>query len=301
MLEWGWPIFPNLGKPKEPAAKAVNSWKEWLPISTARSGTWKRARHFIIYTEVFIACSSKRQHGQAGFSLCLLRPSNAKKWEVFLPSGPGQYTTNLACCECWTKQTWELLLTCLAAWQVSLLNTISPLKFPLSDWRLHFHLLKCDLFFSSSLFSILVWCNLIFRPIFFKPKLKLVRNAIRPLYMRFRATVRVLIIKVALNLMPTSSLTVQEEVLMSDFLDQRKIVLWKLFLALTNNYLKGAFYQPIGPNRLNRWKKLFSYDVKPVNYHERKFARLPAVSGFSLHIISHSCLSILTWPSFVSL
>ena len=56
---------------------------------------------------------------------------------------------------------------------------------------------------------------------FFKPTLKLVRNAIRP----FRATVRVLIIKVALNLMPTSSLTVQEEVLMSDFLDQRKIVL----------------------------------------------------------------------------
>ena len=56
----------------------------------------------------------------------------------------------------------------------------------------------------------------------FKPKLKLVRNAIRPLYMRFRATVRVYVIKVALNLMPTSSLTVQEEVLMSDFLDQRK-------------------------------------------------------------------------------
>ena len=24
------------------------------------------------------------------------------------------------------------------------LNTISPLKFPLCDWRLHFHLLKCD-------------------------------------------------------------------------------------------------------------------------------------------------------------
>ena len=166
---------------------------------------------------------------------------------------------------------------------------------------LAFSLVEMRPFFSWSLFSILVWCNLIFRPIFFKPKLKLVRNAIRPLYMRFRATVRVLIIKVALNLMPTSSLTVQEEVLMSDFLDQRKIVLWKLFLALTNNYLKGAFYQPIGPNRLNRWQKLFSYDVKPVNYHERKFARLPTVSGFSLHIIPHSFLSILTWPSFVSL
>ena len=147
-------------------------------------------------------------------------------------------------------------------------------------------------FFSSSLFSILVWCNLIFRPIFFKPKLKLVRNAIRPLYMRFRATVRVYIIKVALNLMPTSSLTVQEEVLMSDFLDQRKIVLWKLILALTNNYLEGDFYQPIRPNRLNWWQKLFSYDVKPVNYHERKFARSPTVSGFSC---------FLSWPSFVSL
>ena len=30
VLGWGWPIFPNIEKPKEPAAKAVNSWKEWL-------------------------------------------------------------------------------------------------------------------------------------------------------------------------------------------------------------------------------------------------------------------------------
>ena len=153
MLGRAGPIFPNLEKPNEPAAKAVNSWKEWLPISTARSRTWKRARHFIIYTVVFIAYSSKRQHVEARFSLCLLRPSNAKKWEVFLPSGTGQYTPNLAFCERRTKQIWELLLPCLAAWQVSLLNTISPLKFPLCDWRLHFHLLKCDLFLAQVYFQ----------------------------------------------------------------------------------------------------------------------------------------------------
>ena len=73
VLGWGWPIFPNIEKPKEPAAKAVNSWKEWLPILTAKSRKWKRARSFIIHTNVFIACGSKLQHGQARFSLSLLR------------------------------------------------------------------------------------------------------------------------------------------------------------------------------------------------------------------------------------
>ena len=61
VLGWGWPIFPNIEKPKEPAAKAVNSWKEWLSILTAKSRTWKRARSFIIHTNVFIACGSKLQ------------------------------------------------------------------------------------------------------------------------------------------------------------------------------------------------------------------------------------------------
>ena len=54
VLGWGWPIFPNLEKPKEHAAKAVNSLKEWLPILTARLRTWKRARNFIIHTDVFL-------------------------------------------------------------------------------------------------------------------------------------------------------------------------------------------------------------------------------------------------------
>ena len=44
VLGWGWPIFPNVEKPKEPAAKAVNSRKEWLSILTAKSRTWERAR-----------------------------------------------------------------------------------------------------------------------------------------------------------------------------------------------------------------------------------------------------------------
>ena len=104
----------------------------------------KRARNFIIHTDVCIASSSKLQHGQARFSLSLLLPSNAKKWAVFLPSGPGQHTPHLAFCERRTKKIWESLLPCSAAWQVSWLNLISLLKFPLCDWRLHFHSLKCD-------------------------------------------------------------------------------------------------------------------------------------------------------------
>ena len=62
---------------------------------------------------------------------------------------------------------------------LSWLNKISPLKFPLCDWRLHFHSLKCDRI-SSILFLFPVWCSLIFQPDFFKPKRKLVRNATRP-------------------------------------------------------------------------------------------------------------------------
>ena len=62
---------------------------------------------------------------------------------------------------------------------LSWLNKISPLKFPLCDWRLHFHSLKCDRI-SSILLLFPVWCSLIFQPDFFKPKRKLVRNATRP-------------------------------------------------------------------------------------------------------------------------
>ena len=39
----------------------------------------KRARNFIIHTDVCIVSSSKLQHGQARFSLSLLLPSNVKK------------------------------------------------------------------------------------------------------------------------------------------------------------------------------------------------------------------------------
>ena len=138
VLGWGRPIFPNIEKPEEPAAKAVNSWKEWLLVLTAKSRTWKRARSFIIHTDALIACGSKLQHRQARFSLSLLRPLNAEKWAVFLPSGPGQHIPNLACCGRRTKKTWEWRLPCSAAWQVSWLNTISLLKFPLCDWHLHF-------------------------------------------------------------------------------------------------------------------------------------------------------------------
>ena len=72
---------------------------------------------------------------------------------------------NLACCERWTKKTWESLLPFSAAWQVSWLKTISSLKFPLCYWRLHFHLLKYNRI-SSMIFSFPVWCNLFFQPIF---------------------------------------------------------------------------------------------------------------------------------------
>ena len=66
-------------------------------------------------------------------------------------------TPNSACCERRTKKNWESLLHCSAAWQVSWLNTISPLKFPQCDWRLHFH---------AQFISFPVWYKLILQPIF---------------------------------------------------------------------------------------------------------------------------------------
>ena len=62
---------------------------------------------------------------------------------------------------------------------LSWLNKISPLKFPLCDWRLHFHSLKCDRI-SSILFFISGLMQFDFPARFFKPKRKLVRNATRP-------------------------------------------------------------------------------------------------------------------------
>ena len=124
VLGWGWPIFPNIEKPKEPAAKAVNSWKEWL-----KSHERGKEREVSSFTLTFSS------HAVRSYSL---RPLNAEKWAVFLPSGPGQNTSNLACCGRRTKETLESLLPCSAVWQVSWLNTISLLKFPLCDGHLHF-------------------------------------------------------------------------------------------------------------------------------------------------------------------
>ena len=136
-----------------------------------------KSAKFIIHTDVFIACGSKLQHGLARFSLSLQRPFNAERWEVFLPSGPGQNTPNLACCGRRTKETLESLLPCSAAWQVSWLNTISLLKFPLCDWHLHF-----------TCWNATVWAQLIFisglkqfdfPADFFVPKEKLVCHTTR--------------------------------------------------------------------------------------------------------------------------
>ena len=90
----------------------------------------------------FFASSSKLQHGQARFSLSF-RPSNAKKWALFLPSGLEQHTLNLACCERRTKKTRESMLPCSAAWQASWLNNFtaqisfvrSKLAFSLAEMR----------------------------------------------------------------------------------------------------------------------------------------------------------------------
>ena len=146
VLGWGWSIFPNLKKKNKGARRqSCQQLKRKTPnIDGKVTNVKKRARNFIIHTDVCIASSSKLQHGQARFSLSVLLPSNVKRWAVFLPSGPGQHTLHLAFCERRTKKIWESLLPCSAAWQVSWLNLISLLKFPLCDWRLHFHSLKCD-------------------------------------------------------------------------------------------------------------------------------------------------------------
>ena len=136
-----------------------------------------KSAKFIIHTDVFIACGSKLQHGLARFSLSLQRPFNAERWAVFLPSGPGQNTPNLACCGRRTKETLESLLPCSAAWQVSWLNTISLLKFPLCDSHLHF-----------TCWNATVWAQFIFisglkqfdfPADFFEPKEKLVCHTTR--------------------------------------------------------------------------------------------------------------------------
>ena len=89
VLGWGWPIFPNLEKLKEPAAKAVNSRKEWLNIDGKVTNVGKSAK-FIIHTDVFIACSSKLHHGLARFSLSLQRPFNAERWAYSFLQDPGK-------------------------------------------------------------------------------------------------------------------------------------------------------------------------------------------------------------------
>ena len=106
-----------------------------------------------------------------------LRPLNAEKWAVFLPLGPGQNTPNLACCGRRTKETLWSLLPCSAVWQVSWLNTISLLKFPLCDGHLHF-----------TCWNTTVWAQFIFisglkqfdfPADFFEPKEKLVCHKTR--------------------------------------------------------------------------------------------------------------------------
>ena len=137
----------------------------------------KSAKFHHSLTNVFIACGSKLQHGQARFSLSLLRPLNDEKWAVFLPSGPGQHIPNLACCGHRTKKTWELLLPCSAVWQVSWLNTISMLKFPPCDWHLHFTCWNATLWAQSIFISGLKQFD--FPADFFEPKEKLVCHTTR--------------------------------------------------------------------------------------------------------------------------
>ena len=177
MFGWGWPIFPNLEKPKEPAAKAVNSRKEWLSILTAKSRTWEGARSSSFTLTFSSRAVRSYSMDQRDFPFPLLRPFNAERWAVFLPPGPGQNTPNLACCGRRTKETLESLLPCSAAWQVSWLNTISLLKFPLCDWHLHF-----------TCWNATVWAQFIFisglkqfdfPADFFEPKEKLVCHTTR--------------------------------------------------------------------------------------------------------------------------
>ena len=133
---------------------------------------------FIIHTDVFIACGSKLQHGLARFSLSLQRPFNAERWAVFLPSGPGQNTPNLACCGRRTKETLE-----------SGCYLVRP-HGKCRNWtQFHCSNLLCVIDtcislvemqpYELNLFSFPVWSNLIFQPIFFEPKEKLVCHTTR--------------------------------------------------------------------------------------------------------------------------
>ena len=83
--------FSKSRKIKGARCQSCQQLKKVTPNIDDKVSKVKRERNFIIYTDVFIASGSKLQHGRARFSLSLLRPSNAKKWEVFLPSGPGQH------------------------------------------------------------------------------------------------------------------------------------------------------------------------------------------------------------------
>ena len=128
-----------------------------------------RSAKFIIHSDVFIACGSKLQHGLARFSLSIQRPFNAERWAVFLPSGPGQNTPNLACCGRRTKETLE-----------SGCYLVRP-HGKRRDWTQH----HCSNFlcvidtcislvemqqYELNLFSFPVWSNLIFQPIFLSQK-----------------------------------------------------------------------------------------------------------------------------------
>ena len=104
-------ISKNQRSPPPKLTTIENNCSQFRRQSHAREKEWIS----IIHKDVFIACSSKLQHGQARFSLSLIRSSSAKKWAVFLPSGPEQHTPNLACCERRTKKTWQLLLPSSAA------------------------------------------------------------------------------------------------------------------------------------------------------------------------------------------
>ena len=52
VLGWGWPIFPNFEKTKEPDVKAVNAGQFWLSIETGRSRDEKE-REISSFEETF--------------------------------------------------------------------------------------------------------------------------------------------------------------------------------------------------------------------------------------------------------
>ena len=97
MLGWAVQFFQISKNQRSPPPKLSTIEKNYSQFRR-QSHEREKERIFIIHNDVFIACSSKLQHGQARFSLSLIRSSNAK-WAVFLPSGSEQHTPNLACCE----------------------------------------------------------------------------------------------------------------------------------------------------------------------------------------------------------